>query len=128
MTDTIRIGNLQMTPVSRGALRNVQSTGEAVRQDQPSFRNVLSEKLIRFSHHAETRLQQRGIHWGEDKMAKLESAISKAESKGARESLILFPDVALIVNVKNRTVVTALDGNQMKDNVFTQIDSAVIVQ
>jgi flagellar operon protein len=128
MTDTIRIGHLQMTPVSRGAARNVPSTGEAVRTNQPSFRNVLNEKLIRFSHHAETRLQQRGIDWGEDKMAKLESAVNKAESKGARESLILFPDVALIVNVKNRTVVTALDGNQMKDNVFTQIDSAVIVQ
>jgi len=126
MTDRIRIGSLQVPVLRPGAPRNVPRP-DAAGMNQPSFQDVLREKLIRFSHHAEIRLQQRGIVWNEDKMAKLEKAVSKAEEKGARESLILFPDVALIVNVKNRTVVTAIDGDQMKDNVFTQIDSAVIV-
>lgn len=127
MTDKLRIGSLQVTPIPPGVQPGAQRTGQAARPDQPSFEQVLRRNLVRFSHHAETRLQQRGIRWNEEKLAKLESAVNKAESKGARESLILFQDVALIVNVKNRTVVTAMDGSQMKDNVFTQIDSAVIV-
>lgn len=127
MTDKIQVASLQMPAVAPGAIRNPLKSGTAATNEQTSFRNVLREKLIRFSHHAEVRLRERGINLSEEKLAKLETAIGKAESKGARESLILFQDVALIVNVKNRTVVTALDGSQMKDNVFTQIDSAVIV-
>lgn len=126
MTDKLRIGQLQVPRVPPGAIRNTRQA-EAAGEDRSSFQSVLRDKLIRFSHHAETRLAERGINWNEEKWAKLESAVSKAESKGARESLILFQDVALIVNVKNRTVVTAMDGSQMKENVFTQIDSAVIV-
>jgi flagellar operon protein len=128
MTDErIRIGSLQIPAFRPGAVHGIPKPDAGARPNQPTFQDVLREKLIRFSHHAEIRLRQRGIAWNEDKMAKLEQAVSKAEAKGARESLILFPDVALIVNVKNRTVVTAMDGDQMKDNVFTQIDSAVIV-
>ena len=93
---------------------------------QKSFQDILQDKL-RFSHHAELRLQQRGIKLDSQQLTQLESAIAKADAKGAKESLVVFKDVALIVNVKNRTVVTAMDGNQMKDNVFTQIDSAVII-
>lgn len=52
---------------------------------------------------------------------------TKSAAKGAKESLILMQDMAFIVNVKNRTVVTAMDSESMKDNVFTQIDSAVII-
>jgi flagellar operon protein len=94
---------------------------------QRSFQDVLNDQLIKFSHHAEMRLQQRGIHLGEEQMAKIQNAVDKAAAKGARESLILIQDLALIVNIKNRTVVTAMDGSSMKDNVFTQIDSAVVV-
>lgn len=72
-------------------------------------------------------MQQRGIKLDSEQLVQLDTAVRKAEAKGAKESLILFKDVALIVNVKNRTVVTAMDGSQMKDNVFTQIDSAVII-
>jgi flagellar operon protein len=60
-------------------------------------------------------------------MAKIESAIDKAAAKGAKDSLILFKDMAFIVNVKNRTIVTAMEGSSMQDNVFTQIDSAVVI-
>jgi flagellar operon protein len=93
----------------------------------PSFEDILENKIVRFSHHAEVRLQQRGIQLQPDQLAKIGSAIDKAASKGAKDSLMLLGGTALIVNIPNRTVVTALDGASMKDNVFTQIDSAVII-
>ncbi|MEX2415315.1 MAG: TIGR02530 family flagellar biosynthesis protein [Paenibacillaceae bacterium] len=105
------------TPVAQGQL----PTG------QKSFQNILDGTMVKFSNHAEVRLQQRGIRFGVEQLNKLETAIDKAAAKGSKESLILIQDVALIVNIKNRTVVTAIEGNQMKDNVFTQIDSAVII-
>ena len=61
-------------------------------------------------------------------MALLKDAVNKVEAKGAKESLILMDQMALVVSVKNRTVITAVDSNSMKDNVFTNIDSAVIVK
>ena len=61
-------------------------------------------------------------------MNQLKSAVDKAAQKGARESLILMNnDLALVVSVTNRTVITAMDGSSIRDNVFTNIDSAVIV-
>lgn len=92
-----------------------------------SFQDILQDKIVRISHHAEVRLQQRGISLEPDQLAKLGSAIDKAASKGAKDSLMLLDGTALIVNIPNRTVVTALDGASMKDNVFTQIDSAVVI-
>lgn len=128
MTDRMQIGHIHVPPVPAGALRKPVKPGIADQPETNSFQHVLRDKLIRFSHHAEVRLKQRGIDWNPERTAKLESAVNKAAAKGARESLIMFQDVALIVNVKNRTVVTAMDGNQMQDNVITQIDSAVIVR
>jgi flagellar operon protein len=61
-------------------------------------------------------------------MVSLQRAVSRAEEKGAKDSLVLLRDLAFIVSVKNRTVVTAVDGEHIKENVFTNIDSAVIAQ
>jgi len=83
--------------------------------------------MIKFSHHAETRLAERGIRMNPERLAKLEDAVKQAEAKGAKESLILTSDAAFIVNVQNRTVVTAIDHGSLQQHVFTQIDSAVIV-
>ncbi|MPN53289.1 hypothetical protein SDC9_200953 [bioreactor metagenome] len=74
------------------------------------------------------RLESRNIKLNPTDMDKLNRAIEKAAQKGARESLVLMNnDLALIVSVKNKTVITAMDGTSIKDNVFTNIDSAVIV-
>jgi len=94
------------------------------------FRKVLEEeqKELKFSKHALERLRNRKITLDEAQLDKLYQAVDKAEKKGARESLILFREnLALVVSVKNRTVITALDGESMKENVFTNIDSAVII-
>jgi flagellar operon protein len=81
---------------------------------------------IQFSKHAQERLQTRNITLSDDEMRRLGDAVEKAGSKGGRDSLVLMDGKAFIVNVPNRVVVTALDGAALKDNVFTNIDSAVV--
>jgi flagellar operon protein len=124
MTERISIGqlypgNIRTAPVKRNELLSQSKEG--------SFQDVLQTKLVRFSHHAEERLRQRGIEFEPEQLAKIDAAIDKAASKGAKDSLMLINDTALIVNIKNRTVVTAMDEASMKDNLFTKIDSAVII-
>ena len=60
-------------------------------------------------------------------LKKLDHAVEKIAQKGAKESLIMLNDVALVVSVKNKTVITAMDGASAKDNIFTNIDSAMII-
>ena len=94
------------------------------------FARVLDEKLqqssLKVSAHAERRLKARNIQFTPEQLELLENAVEKARAKGGRETLILLDDVALVVSVANRTVITAIDGDSLKENVFTQIDSAVI--
>lgn len=94
----------------------------------PAFGEVFDAKHqeIRISAHAQARLSSRGIDLDAARMAKLTEAVNRAASKGAKESLVLMEDLAVIVSVKNRTVITAVDGASLKENVFTNIDSAVI--
>jgi flagellar operon protein len=96
-------------------------------EDSISFREVLNQQQLKFSHHAEQRLQQRGIQLQPDQLTRIANAVDQAAAKGAKDSLVLFRDIAMIVSVPNRTVVTALDGQSMKEHIFTQIDSAVVV-
>jgi flagellar operon protein len=92
-----------------------------------SFADVLAEKQsITFSKHAQNRLERRDINLGDDGLARLEEAVTKAEKRGAQESLILMDDMAFIVNVKNRMVVTAMDAGTRGEGVFTNIDSVVL--
>lgn len=81
---------------------------------------------LHFSRHAQKRLEQRGIDIDGARMARLEQAVGQAAAKGARESLILLDEMALVVSVQNRTVVTAMDQQAGKEQVFTNIDSVVI--
>ncbi len=82
---------------------------------------------LKFSAHAYQRLQDRKIKLDPALLSKINDAVDKADAKGVGETLILTKDAALIVSVKNRTVITALDKNSMTGNVFTNIDGAVIV-
>jgi flagellar operon protein len=93
-----------------------------------SFARVLAGKIdgLKFSAHAESRLLSRHIELTPELMGKLEKAVAGAASKGARDSLIVTKQCAFIVNIPNRTVITAMDGESLKENIFTNIDSAVI--
>ncbi|WP_373998283.1 TIGR02530 family flagellar biosynthesis protein [Bdellovibrio bacteriovorus] len=82
---------------------------------------------VKFSNHAIERMRTRGISYSPEDITKLQDAISRAAAKGSKDSLVLMNDSALIVSVKNNTVVTVMDKNALKENVFTNIDSTVVI-
>jgi flagellar operon protein len=92
-----------------------------------SFESVFQRELerLKFSKHATQRLHSRDISLDEAQLAKLREAVEKAEMKGSRDSLVMMDNTAFIVNVPNRTVVTALPISPEEENVFTNIDSVV---
>jgi flagellar operon protein len=98
-----------------------------LRDVNADFGSIFKEELekVKFSNHALKRLESRNIHLNEDQMNKIQTAVEKAESKGARDSLVMMDNTALIVNIPNKTVVTALPIGEGNDNVFTNIDSVV---
>ncbi|GIV02671.1 MAG: hypothetical protein KatS3mg015_1501 [Fimbriimonadales bacterium] len=97
-------------------------------QGEKTFSQVLEEQQgLRLSGHAATRLKSRNIQIGAEDWERIREGVDRAASKGSRESLILMNDVALVVSVKNRTVITAVAKEQLRENVFTNIDSAVIL-
>ncbi|WP_054941076.1 TIGR02530 family flagellar biosynthesis protein [Paenibacillus ihuae] len=126
MSDRLTIGQLYPASVHPQVLQRTQAVKNSAAAEA-SFESVLQKNMLKFSNHAAKRLEQRGIELGSSQLDQISSAVDKAAAKGSKESLILLKDMALIVSVPNRTVVTAMDGSSMKDNVFTQIDSAVII-
>ena len=118
-------------PIASNDTAKPQSVGRpSANNGLPAFKQILQKELegVKFSQHASQRLQTRNIELSAKDMEKLNTAVNKAAQKGARESLILMNnELAFVVSVPNRTVITAMDGGNLKDNVFTNIDSAVIV-
>jgi len=99
------------------------------------FGDILRETLekgrsedVRFSAHALERLSSRNVHLTQSDLEQIRNAVDKAAEKGSKEALLLKPDLALVVNVPNRTVITAVPGSQMKEHVFTKIDSAILLR
>lgn len=96
-------------------------------EGKPDATEIAGSNPLKFSAHALSRVKDREIPMTSELMSKLEKAVNTAAGKGAKDSLILTKDAAFIVSVKNRTVVTVVDRNQMDGNVFTNIDSTVVV-
>lgn len=97
-----------------------------------TFDSVLQKTIgekeeLKFSKHAELRLQSRNITLSAAQKEKMSEAVAKAESKGVKDSLVIMDNLAFVVNVRNKTVITAVNSNELKENVFTNIDGAVIV-
>jgi flagellar operon protein len=94
----------------------------------PAFGDVLASQAaqVQFSGHALQRVRRRGIELGQPTLARLQQGVERAAGKGARESVVFVDSTAFVVSVRNRTVITAVDRDHMKDHVFTNIDSAVI--
>jgi flagellar operon protein len=106
------------------------AAGSVDGQTGRAFANVLGSHLgssLRFSRHAEERLASRNVPLSESQRERLAEATRRAESSGAREALLLMGNMAFIVSVPNRTVITALDGSRMEAGVITGIDAAVMV-
>lgn len=96
-----------------------------------SFSQVLETTLqnsgLTFSKHALQRMDARQITVSPQLVTQMSDAVEKARSKGVREALILNGGTAFIVNVPSSTVVTTMNGGEMKENIFTNIDGAVIL-
>jgi flagellar operon protein len=93
-----------------------------------SFESALAAAGVKLSAHAEKRLAAREITLGETHISRLGEAVNRAEEKGGRNSLILMDDLAFIVDVSKRTMVTALNSAQQKEGVFTHIDSVILAK
>ena len=104
---------------------NVRASSEV-----QTFESVLQQAVgkntgVKFSKHAEMRMQARNINLTQTQKAKIDSAVNKAEQKGVKDSLVILDNMAFVVNVNSKTVITAVNNSELKDNVFSNIDGAV---
>lgn len=121
----------QLSDIAALKLQNIQAVGNST--NSVSFNEVLNstkqavqkESEIKFSKHAALRIEQRGIAMGDGFIEELKSAVDKADEKGVRNVAIISKRGAFIVNVPNRTVVTGMTEQEMKNNIFTNIDAAI---
>jgi flagellar operon protein len=128
--DLYRAGSASITPSGAGALGERPSIGKANQSAGPEeFQKILrqEESKVSMSQHAETRIRSREIPWSPALEKRVMSGIEALEAKGSREALILADDVAFIANIRSKTIVTAMDRTQLKERVFTNINSAVLV-
>ncbi len=117
-----------MLPVADAHKPATVKSNQAVSGTQ--FKQVLQKEIsdVKFSQHAVQRLESRNIKLDSEQLQRLQDAVDKASQKGARESLVLMDNqLAFVVSVRNRTVITAMDGATIKDNIFTNIDSAIVM-
>ncbi len=120
--DALRIGIGDAKPP-----KGPEGGGNGTRADfEKELAEAGKEHDIKFSKHAASRLQFRNVELGKSELDRLGSAVERAGKKGANESLVLLDELALIVSIKNRTVITAMSSANAKEGVFTKIDSAVI--
>lgn len=118
-------------------LQNGQQSQVVKNTSTKSFEQILAEKEqeivqgesteVKFSKHASNRLEDRNIVLSSDQVTRLTEGTKKAGEKGIKDSLVMVDKLAFIVNVPNNTVVTAMDQTETKENIFTNIDGAVIV-
>ena len=126
-----------MNPIGKQFSSIEQVTGQYLKQEtnnrpsktsEISFEDVLrQQQQLKFSKHASERLESRNISLSKEQNARLEDGVEQASAKGIRESLVLVDSLAFIVNIPNKTVVTAMDQTETNSNIFTNIDGAVIM-
>ncbi len=129
----MKIINGQFPSIEQAASEYLEKShsSEAARLGSRSFAEVLADKaeetaIPKFSKHAANRLSERNIELDDKVMDRLSAGMQAAGQKGINESLVMVDQLAFIVNVKNQTVITALDGSEKDGGVFTNIDGAVI--
>ncbi|HWH15218.1 MAG TPA: TIGR02530 family flagellar biosynthesis protein [Miltoncostaeaceae bacterium] len=117
----------RVAPVAAPAARRAGAPG--------GFEQMLADRLgtqpaeaLRWSAHARDRLVQRGLQVTPEVASRLEDAVARAAAKGSRDSLVLVDDLAFVVSVANRVVITAVDREGLREQVFTNIDSAVLAR
>ncbi len=124
----LSIEQLQDQYLSRPKTQGESGKGEI------SFREILEQTaekesgtVLKFSKHAESRLADRKIELTGGQLKRLSEGTAKAGAKGIKESLVIMDELAFIVNVPNSTVITAMSQTETEENVYTNIDGAVII-
>ena len=115
--------NVPFVPIEPG--RDISKAN--VQDPSTPFKSIFQEELekLKFSNHALKRLENRNISLSDADLGKIQNAVEKAESKGSKDSLVMMKDTAFIINIPNKTVVTAMPLNNSEENIFTNIDSVV---
>ena len=126
-------GYLSIAQLTDQHLNKSQRTQATEGAESLSFQEILRQKALpgtgnlKLSKHAMGRLADRNIELSDSQLERLQSAAQKAGQKGIRDSLVIMDQLAFIVNVPNQTVVTAMDSTETMDNIFTNINGAVII-
>ena len=121
-----------------GKLNRVSETGLPKKQELKSdihnkensdFKEILDDKLkdLKISGHAAKRLKERNLEMDPAEYLKLREAVSQLKNKGGNDSLVITGKAAYIIDIKNQTIVTAMDKENMENNVFTKIDSTMVI-
>ena len=130
MANNIYIPPKNIHAPSSTATAHSHGRNNGAEKTNSGFGSVLEQQLrgggVTFSKHATARMQSRGIELSPASMGRLNQAVSQAQAKGCRDSLVLLDNNAMVVSVKDNTVVTVADKEQLKGNLFTNIDSAII--
>ena len=145
MNNMINNNNINSIERMAEAISNRKKQDVNATYNGPSFTEILSRQKsidelvadrteqtavsgsIKFTKHADARLMQRDIRLTDEQMTRLEEGTRKASDKGIKESLVLVDDLAFIVNTDKKMVITAIDQNSSEDNIYTNIDGAVII-
>ena len=112
---------------------NRQTKNDVVTKEGLSFQDILTQKTgtdqseVKFSKHAVNRLADRNIELSKEQVERLNLGMARAGAKGINESLVIVDSLAFIVNIPNQTVITAMDQTDSDENVYTNIDGAVII-
>ncbi|MCR2042768.1 TIGR02530 family flagellar biosynthesis protein [Anaerosalibacter massiliensis] len=97
-----------------------------------NFKEILEKvqgknEEIKFSKHALERMDSRDVKLNLEEVKKIEMAFKKAEEKGVKDAFILLGDKGFIASIENKTVITSITNEELKENIFTNIDGAVIL-
>lgn len=119
---------IQKTKESKdAAVSQTISFEDMLRQEWQNSKDTTTDGSLKFSKHAGERLRQRNITLSDDQMARLQVGAKKASDKGIRESLVIMDSLSFIVNTKSNMVITAMEQSSDADNIYTNIDGAVII-
>ncbi|WP_025641087.1 TIGR02530 family flagellar biosynthesis protein [Schnuerera ultunensis] len=126
------MNNLQIKRLENQLINSSRPITRNKNLPSKNFETVLQQIQNRddeiiFSKHAINRMDHRDMTLSMEELKRLKSGFNKAEEKGVKDALILMGDKAFIASIKNKTVITTVNKEQLKDNVFTNIDGAVIV-
>lgn len=128
---SIEVNGVKVPFVPAGGVETLrkESSGIKIPDFGSRFDEILKGEIerVKFSNHALQRMEERDVKLSDEEMKLLNEAVVRAEQKNAKDVLILLRDIAFIVNVKNKTVITVVDGESMREHVFTNIDGAVII-